>query len=122
MKTRADVQAILDKIRFRDRAFRLLEKGDGFLLQLQYYEPDVDDPSGTPVLQRARKWYISPWMTETEIVETAFLACLRSMEHVTREHFTYEDERIYSRHLHLNVRLDATRRNRFDRRPDARRS
>jgi hypothetical protein len=59
-------------------------KGDGYPLQLSYREPDVE--TGEMALQRARKWYVSPWMTETEIVETAFKACRVSSDHVLKEH------------------------------------
>jgi len=119
-KTRAEIEAIISQISFMDRTYRLLEKGDGYLLQLQYYEADIENPEGPPVLQRARKWYISPWMTETEIVETAFAAARRSMDHVLKEHFTYKGQRVYSPHFDINARLELAQQNRFDRRPDGR--
>lgn len=121
-KTLADIKAIISRVSFMDRTFRVLEKGDGFLLQLQYYEADVENPTGPPLLQRARKWYISPWMTETEIVETAFAACRRSMDHMLKEHFTYQGQRVYSPHFDIKARLDLARRKQFDRRPDDRTS
>lgn len=121
-KTLADIKAIISQISFMDRTFRILEKGDGFLLQLQYYEADIENPTGPPLLQRARKWYISPWMTETEIVETAFAACRRSMDHMLKEHFTYQGQRVYSPHFDIKARLDLAHRKQFDRRPDDRTS
>jgi uncharacterized protein (DUF433 family) len=117
-KTRAEIQEIVDKISFMDRTFRLLPKGDGYLLQLSYYEADVE--TGEMALQRARKWYISPWMTETEIVETAFAACRRSMDHILKEHFTYKGRRVYSPHFGINGRIELCDMAWFDRRPDNR--
>ena len=114
-KTFDDVRRIVDAIRFLDRRFRLMTKGDGYLLQLEYFEPDVDTPTDpTPKLQRARKWYVSPYATETEIVETAFKACRTSMEHVVKEHFSYQGERVYSPHFDVGARLEACRAKRFD--------
>lgn len=115
-KTKKQIEAIISKIAFMDRRFRLLKKGNGFLLQLEYYEPDIDMVESKPVLQRARKWYVSPWMTETEIVETAFAACLRSMQHVTCEHFTYKGHRVYSPHFDIGARLELAQAGRFDKR------
>jgi hypothetical protein len=115
-KSRAEIRAIVDRVRFMDRTFRLMRKGDGFLLQLVYKEPDVDDPDGTPVVQQARKWYVSPFATESEIVETAYAACLRSMTHVVREHFTYEGRRIFSPHFDVRARLAMVDQGAFDRR------
>lgn len=109
-KTFEEVLIILSNITFMDRKFRLLTKGDGFLFQLWYMEPDSNVPGSTvPVLQRARKWYISPFSTETEIVETVFKACRTSMEHVVREHFHYKGEKVYSPHMHIDARLDLCR-------------
>lgn len=117
-KTIDNIVTIVNRIKFMDRSFRVLEKGNGYLLQLEYYEPDIDNPTGPTTLQRSRKWYISPWMTETEIVETAFTAAARSMYHITKENFTYMGERVYSPHIHIDDRLEIAMRRTFDRRPD----
>ncbi len=115
MKTRDEIQKIIDRIEFMDREFRLLDKGDGFLLQVTYVEADID--TGVPEEQRARKWYISPHMTETEIVETAFAACQRSMMHVVGEHFLYLGKRVYSPHFEIDARLELCIHERYDARP-----
>jgi len=114
-KTRAEIEAILNQIEFMDRHFRLLRKGTGFLLQIVYYEADVDDPTSTkPVIQKARKWYVSPFSTETEIVETAFKACRVSMDHVLKEHFLYRGHRVYSPHFDINARIKMCKAKSFD--------
>ncbi len=103
-KVFAEIKAIIARVRFLDRSFRLLRKGNGYLVQIQYMEADVDVPGSKPTLQRGRKWYVSPWSTETEIVETCFAAARRSMEHVVGEHFTYDGLRVYSPHIHIDAR------------------
>lgn len=101
-----DIQVILDRCEFKDRSFRLLEKGDGFLIQMQYSEPDVEHPEAGDVLQSTRKWYVSPFSTESEIVETVWACVCRSQIHTASEHFTYCGERVYSQHLDVNLRFD----------------
>lgn len=113
-RTRQEIQEIVDRVQFMDRSFRLLEKGDGFLLQMEYMEPDVNKPGSPPVLQRTRKWYISPFMTESEIVETAWACACRSQLHVAGEHFTYKGRRIYSQHFDVYARLDLCDDDAFD--------
>lgn len=116
-KTRQQIQKILDQIKFRDRKFRLLDKGDGFLLQMSYFEPDVEaDSNAEPVLQSTRKYYISPYMTTSEIVETAWLCVQRSQLHVASEHFTYEGKRVYSQHFNIAGRIELCDNDDFDRR------
>jgi len=102
-KSLTEVQTIVKNVAFMDRKFRVLEKGDGFVLQLEYMEADIT--TGKVEKQRARKWYVSAFSTETEIVETAFKACRVSMDHVLKEHFTYEVQRVYSPHFNVRARI-----------------
>jgi hypothetical protein len=97
---------MISHISFKDRTFRLLEKGDGFLLQMQYYETDINHPNTAPVLQSTRKYYVSPYMTESEIIETAWLCVQRSQIHVASEHFQYHGRRVYSQHFDIEARID----------------
>lgn len=108
-KTLEEVIAIVRDIRFLDRILTIMQKGDGFLLQVSYYEDDVE--TGENALQKARKWYVSPYSTTTEIVRTAYKAIKTSMEHVVDEHFLYKGKRIYSPHYDVEalVELDQAR-------------
>ena len=60
-------------------------RGEMFL-QAYYREPDV--VTGQHERQVTRRWFISPEMTKSEIVQTVFKCVLTSMEHRTREWFT----------------------------------
>lgn len=113
-KSFEEVRAILNDVKFMDREIRLLRKKDGYLLQIQYWEQDVENPEGPLVLQRARKWYLSPYSTETEIVETAFKACRVSMDHVLKEHFLYKGHRVYSPHFKIEARIQMCKDKAFD--------
>ena len=119
MKTLEDVQRIVARCAFLDRRFRVMQKGDGFLVQVVYEEPDVNAaPGSPPVLQQARKWYVSPWATETEIVETVFAACCRSEMHRAGEHFQYQGLRVCSPHFGIAARQWMCVEGMFDARPE----
>jgi hypothetical protein len=111
-KSLEDVRAIVAEVKFMDREFRIEPMGHGYFLQVQYMEADVE--TGEMALQRARKWYVSPFSTETEIVETAFKACRVSMDHVLKEHFTYLGRRVYSPHFDIRARVELCDARRFD--------
>lgn len=115
MRTKAEIEAIVSQIRVPGKALRVLEKGDGFLLQLTYVEPDVW--TGVPEEQHARKWYVSAHATETEIVETAWAAAQRSALHQLAEHFTYRGRLVYSPHFDVGRRIDLCDERAFDARP-----
>lgn len=113
--SKLEVELILASIKFMDRTFRVIDKGnDVWLLQMQYMEADVEKPDSEPVLQGTRKWYISPFMTESEVVETVWLCVQRSMLHVASEHFTYYGKRVYSQHFDVHARLEMCAEHRFD--------
>ena len=112
--TREEIQRIVDRVDFMDRNYRLMEKGDGYLLQMEYMEADVEKPGSEPVKQSTRKWYISPYMTESEIVETCWACVCRSQLHVASEHFTYYGRRVYSQHFHVMERVRLCDANEYD--------
>jgi hypothetical protein len=85
-KTEADVLAVVARVRF-DKKFRVGHMGDGFFVQIEYWETDV--VTHEPALQRGRKWYVSTHATDSEIVQTMLTAALASAEHQVREHFFY---------------------------------
>lgn len=115
-KTFQEIQDIVMQVKFPDRDFFLGWMGMGAYVQVRYTEPDVD--TGMMGVQHARKWYISPYATETEIVETCYAAIRRSFEHVIGEHFTYQGRRIYSPHFEVSARLELCDQKRFDKREE----
>jgi len=115
-KTREQIERIIAQVQFNEEKFVLLSKGDGFLLQLTYHEKDIE--TGKLALQKSRKHYISPFMTETEIVDTVFYCVLRSVEHRVREHFLYKGERVRSPHFSIEARISMAYTRMFDKRED----
>jgi hypothetical protein len=86
-KTREEIEEIIARVVYEEKRFRLGVMGDGFFVQIEYDEADIRD--GHMALQRGRKWYVSRFATESEIVQTMLTAALASAEHQCREHFAY---------------------------------
>lgn len=107
---------VIKDIQFRDYEFVVVGEDGKTYLQAQYYEPDI--VTGKTELQKTRKWLLSPHMTKSEVVQTAFKCALTSMEHRTREHFLYKNERVYSPHYDVEALVELCRQNRFDERDD----
>lgn len=108
------IREALKDVSFKDRKFLVMEKGDGYLLQMSYMEEDVVNPGTGAVEQKTRKWYVSPYMTESELVETCWAMVVRSQMHVTAEHFMYKGRRVYSPHFDVNARIQLCDEERFD--------
>ena len=112
--TMKEIQDLLKKVVFMDRKFLVMKKGDGFLLQMSYMELDVDEPEKGVCEQKTRKWYVSPFSTETEIIESCWAMVCRSQMHVAGEHFTFKGRRIYSPHFDVHARVGLCDDKRFD--------
>lgn len=105
MSLRTRAQGLLQLIAFPGYTFEVRQGHGGLYMQGSYDEPCAI--TGNVERQHTRKWLLSPQMTDSEIVFTAFKLCLTSMEHRTREFFTYSGERIASPHFDVEdlVRL-----------------
>lgn len=113
-KSTEQIKTILANIQFMNWEIRLLEKGDGYLLQIIFMDVDVENPDLGPVPQHCRKWYVSPYSTESEIVETAWKAVKTAMEHEVREKFMYRGRRIFSPHFDVNKLVDLCDKQAYD--------
>ena len=83
------LRAWLADVSFRDWQFLL--RLDGARPYLQVAAPDDGGWA-------SRKWFLSPHMTHSEIVQTAFKAVLTATEHEVREAFRYKGHAVYSPH------------------------
>ena len=68
-------------------------------LQASYWEEDT--VTGRYDRQLTRRWLLSPHMLKGEVVSTAFLCIMTSMEHRVREWFLYRNKPIF--HPHYNI-------------------
>lgn len=102
----SEMRQIVSECKFHDYMFHVEIDGRGAIyLQANYVEDDVD--TLTPEVQRTRRWFLSPQMTKSEIVQTAFKCVLTSMEHRTREWFRYQGRAVFGPHFNIDVLWEA---------------
>lgn len=70
-------------------------------LRGSYMEADV--LTGKEERQLTRRWFLSPEMTRSEIVSTAFKCVLTSAEHRVREWFRYRGRAVYGPHFNVDL-------------------
>lgn len=106
MKTKEEIREIINQCSFWDYKFNLEVDGRGAIyLQASYDEADVD--TGVTEKQCTRRWFISPEMSKSEIVQTVFKCALTSMEHRTREWFKYKGRSVFGPHFNVDVLYEA---------------
>jgi hypothetical protein len=69
---------------------------------MQGHYIDKDIYTGKMEAQFTRKWLLSPAMTDSEIVQTAFKLCMTSFEHRCREGFRFMGARIFGPHFDVD--------------------
>lgn len=70
---------------------------------LQVYHPEgICNVTGKPSPWSGRKWFLSPHMTRSEVVQTLWKALTTALEHEAREAFTYRGETIFDPHLDVD--------------------
>jgi hypothetical protein len=95
--TKKETQNILSYVQYKDWDILLREDGDRLYLQCQFKAPC--SVTGAIKTQHCRKWMLSPHMTRTEVVTTAWKAVIAAEEHEAREHFKYKGQPIFNRHI-----------------------
>jgi hypothetical protein len=86
---------------------REIEQGRYFL---QVESTRVDCMTMRNGVGRGGKAYLSPHMTDSEIVQTAFGLFKAYEEHEAREGFLYEGRRIYGPHIDVNALVEVAER------------
>lgn len=79
-------------------------RGGAPYLQWEFVSNNVK--TGMSEIMTSRKWYLSYYMTESEIVLTAFKAALTAEEHEARESFYYEGRRILNPHVSVRALME----------------
>lgn len=76
------------------------------LVENRYLQIEAEDTcasSGLPTVWRSRKWLLSPHMTTSELVQTAFKAVLTAVEHEARERFRYRGRTVFCPHFDVEA-------------------
>ena len=91
----------LEDIKYLDYSFAIqFIDPSNIYLQATFDEPDI--VTGVVEQQFTRKWKLSPHMTKSEVIQTAFKCALTSAEHRCREHFRYKGSAVYSPHYDVD--------------------
>lgn len=80
--------------------FHVGRDGDRAFLQVVATEPCAE--TGEPIAWKSRKWWLSPHMTKSEVVQTALKAVLTAVEHEARERFRYRGKPIFGPHFDVD--------------------
>lgn len=106
MLTTTQMKEILAEVEYRDWVLHVEEDAPIPYLQVRFVAPDVDD--WEPSWQHGRKWWLSSYMTKSELVQTALKAVLTAEEHEARERFLYQGRRIFGPHINVDVLWEAS--------------
>ena len=91
---------ILADISYRDWTFHVGRDGERCYLQVRFEE--LDPETGRVEPWGGRKWFLSPHMTRSEVVQTALKAVLTAEEHEARERFRYRGRAIFGPHYDVD--------------------
>lgn len=69
----------------------------------------VDNITGQPMVWRGRRWMLSPFMSDGEIVRTVFLALMTAVEHELREQLLVDGVAVFDPHFDLPALVEAGR-------------
>jgi hypothetical protein len=101
VKSKADFLNLLADVSFGDWTFSVGEDGDRLYLQLKFEQPCTTTGEHKP--WSGRKWFLSPHMTDSEVITTAFKAVITSVEHEAREKFRWRDRAIFGPHVNVHA-------------------
>lgn len=104
MRAFSEVRELLDKVAYKAHwVLRVDTDHDSGRTYLQWQFYGACSVTGASQWHNCRKWYLSPHMTDGEIVQTAFAAALQAEEHECREFFKYDGHVIMNPHLSLEA-------------------
>lgn len=94
------VTDLLGAVAYKDWRFVVGRDDTRMYLQVMFTGPCA--ATGKPYAQHGRKWLLSPHMTKSEVITTAFKAVLTAEEHETRERFRYRGQAIFGPHFDVD--------------------
>lgn len=95
------IMSILGRVTYKTWYMHVGVDGNRPYMQWQFNGPC--SKTGEVQLHMCRKWFLSPHMTDGELVQTAFSAALQAEEHECREFFKYGGHVIMNPHLSLEA-------------------
>jgi hypothetical protein len=104
-----DFWAIVDRLDYPGYHFTIRNEAHaGYSLQIRCDEGTCN-VTGKPLSWTGRKWKLSSYMTDGEVVQTAFMAVMAANEHETREKFTYRGVSVFDPHYDIEKLVELRR-------------
>lgn len=101
MRSIASIKELVARCAFPGFTFEVIV--DGAHAYLQVVCPDgKDTATGKPMAWKGRKWQLSLHATDTEIVQTAWAAVQRALQHEACELFKFDGAAIFDRHIDVH--------------------
>lgn len=88
---------IVNDVTYKDWRFRVMEKGDGFLVQAVFKTSCAK--TGKKEKQSCRKWYVSAHSCRAEVVRALYKAVEAGEIHEVQEWFKYKGVAVFNPHL-----------------------
>jgi len=96
MMTQAELEKLASRCSYP--GFELKVHNDGTpYLQISFSAPCNE--GGPDAEWKSRKWKLSPHMTPSEVVRTAYKAVLAAVEHEAAERFKFDGRAVYGPHV-----------------------
>lgn len=95
------VKSLLNNITYKD--WTLWARGHDGALVVYATFLDAGD------IQTSRKWLISPYATDSEVVQTVLKCVLTAEEHEAREAFRYKGAKIFGPHMDVDALAEFAR-------------
>ena len=109
MSTKEFIEFVLGQVKYKDWMLHHEFKPGEAYLQWSFTAPDYTTPADPGAhLWFTRKYRLSMYMTESELVQTAFFAALQAEEHECREAFKYKGGAPFNPHININALLAAS--------------
>lgn len=118
MQTLKSINKLIAAVKFNDWDFNVKENKGVPYLQITFWAKGSFSDSDELELQKCRKWMLSYYMCEEEVVSTAFKAMLAAVEHEAREQFFWEGQAIYRPHFDIRTLHKISSQNLVDKRDE----
>lgn len=115
-QTKESIQALLDRISYRDIEFLLEKRMGGFLLQVQW--EDTDNDTGELCKLKGAKHYISAHATDDEVVKRCWVAVMAAITHEAMEEFKLDGVAPFNPHNDVFSMLDLPKTVRVENNPE----
>lgn len=103
------VKKIIADVGFRENnVFYVGYYAGSHVVYLQHRYMRKDALTGEDEWGYGRKWHVSEYATESEVVLTALKAAITDMEHEVREDFEYKGAKIFQPHVDVNILAQAS--------------